>query len=92
LASECAALADTGMVSLCTPAASAASAPRRLGTSAITVRPGRVQRVAHHLGGVGHLRQQRGGHKRADLDLAQAGGMQMRRSSAACAHRWAWWP
>jgi DNA-binding IclR family transcriptional regulator len=31
------------MVSLCTPAASAASAPRRLGTSAITVRPGSVR-------------------------------------------------
>ena len=43
LASEWAALADTGMVSLCTPAANAASAPRRFGTSAITVRPGRVQ-------------------------------------------------
>ena len=43
LASECAALADTGMVSLCTPAASAARAPRRLGTSPITVRPGRVR-------------------------------------------------
>jgi hypothetical protein len=42
LASECAALADTGIVSLCTPAASAASAPRTLGTSAITVRPGKV--------------------------------------------------
>ena len=40
LASEWAALADTGMVSLCTPAAKAASAPWRLGTSAITVRPG----------------------------------------------------
>jgi hypothetical protein len=43
LAIECAALADTGMVSLCTPAASAASAPRRLGTSAITVTPGCVR-------------------------------------------------
>ena len=42
LASECAALADTGSVSLCTPASSAASAPLRLGTSAITVRPGSV--------------------------------------------------
>jgi hypothetical protein len=46
LASECAALADTGIVSLWTPAASAASAPRRLGTSAITVRPGSVNACA----------------------------------------------
>src|SRR5512140_2866143 len=42
LASECAALAETGTVSLCTPAASASCAPRRFGTSAITVRPGSV--------------------------------------------------
>ena len=42
LASECATLADTGMVSLCTPASSAACAPLRLGTSAITMRPGSV--------------------------------------------------
>ncbi|MNT31615.1 hypothetical protein D3C72_1674600 [compost metagenome] len=42
LASEWAALADTGSVTLCTPAARAASAPRRLGASAITVMPGWV--------------------------------------------------
>ena len=40
LASECAALADTGIVILCTPASMAASAPFRFGTSAITVHPG----------------------------------------------------
>ncbi len=43
LASECAALAETGKVILCTPAFNAASAPRRFGTSAITVRPGSVR-------------------------------------------------
>ena len=32
--------------------------------------------MAHHLGGVGHLRQQLGRHEGADLDLAQAGGHQ----------------
>ena len=42
LANEWAWLADTGKVSLWTPAASAARAPCRLGTSAITVRPGCV--------------------------------------------------
>ncbi|KAG1259722.1 hypothetical protein G6F65_015236 [Rhizopus arrhizus] len=40
LASEWARLAETGIVSLWTPARNAASAPRRLGTSAITVTPG----------------------------------------------------
>ena len=40
LASEWAALADTGIVSLCAPAAKAARAPCTLGTSAITVTPG----------------------------------------------------
>ena len=34
------------------------------------------QRVAHDLGGIGHLRQQLGRHERADLDLAQARGHQ----------------
>ena len=43
LASEWAALAETGMVSLCTPAAKAASAPWRLGTKAITVKPGKAK-------------------------------------------------
>jgi hypothetical protein len=42
LASECASLAETGMVSLWAPARKAASAPLRLGTSAITVQPGKV--------------------------------------------------
>lgn len=42
LAMECAGLADTGRVTLWTPARSAASAPRRLGTRAITVTPGSV--------------------------------------------------
>ena len=40
LASECSRLAETGIVSLWTPARSAASAPRRLGTSAMTVSAG----------------------------------------------------
>ena len=39
LAIKCAALADTGIVSLCAPASIAASAPFRLGTSASTVTP-----------------------------------------------------
>ena len=39
LASEWAALADTGMVSFCAPASSAACAPLRLGTKAMTVTP-----------------------------------------------------
>ena len=46
LAMECAGLAETGTVILCTPAARAASAPRRLGTSASTVRPGSVSACA----------------------------------------------
>ena len=42
LAMEWAALAETGIVILCTPARRALSAPRALGTSAMTVKPGCV--------------------------------------------------
>ncbi|MCY1365999.1 hypothetical protein D9M69_528750 [compost metagenome] len=40
------------------------------------VRSGEGERVPHHLGHVGHLRQQLRWHEGADLDLAQAGGSQ----------------
>ena len=37
---------------------------------------GQRERMRHHFSGVGQLRQQTRRHKRADLDLAQAGGVQ----------------
>ena len=76
LASECAALAETGMVSLCTPAASAASAPRRLGTSAITVRPGSVMAWRTTSAASAICGSSFGGHEGGDLDLAHARGVQ----------------
>ena len=41
--------------------------------------------MAHHLGRVGHLRQQLGRHEGADLDLAQAGGVQRVDPAPSCA-------
>ena len=61
---------DSGSVILSAPAAIAASAPRALGTSTATVRPGNRLGEGDHLGGVGELRQELGGHEAADLDLA----------------------
>jgi hypothetical protein len=41
--------------------------------------------VAHHLGHIGHLRQQLGGHERADLDLAQAAATSASIQRSLCA-------
>jgi len=46
------------------------------------------QRVPHHLGRIGHLRQQLGRHERADLDLAKARRPLARRSTRTW-RRWA---
>ena len=93
LASECAALADTGIVILCTPASMAASAPLQVRHQRHHRPSGQRDRVPHDVGGVGHLRQQLRRHERSDLDLAQAGRVQRVDpartwpQSASCARR-----
>jgi hypothetical protein len=85
LASECAALADTGKVSLCTPAASAACAPFEVGHQRHHRQAGVGERMAHHLGRIGHLGQQLRGTKEAHLNLAQAAGHSASSQRSLCA-------
>ena len=82
LASECAALADTGMVILCTPASMAASAPFTFGTSAITVQPGSATACRTTSAASAICGSSFAGTNEATSISRSAGRVQRRRSSA----------